>query len=137
MSENKKYTIIVKRQRVEVSKAVYHAYHQAREAERYQRKCIKDNEYSLERFQEDGVNVEYSIVHVQPDIVDRLIQQELLQALALALQLLSAEERLLIEELFFNKKSERNLAAELGIANMTLHDRKHRILKKLKKMLEK
>lgn len=35
MSENKKYTIIVKKQRVEVSEAVYHAYHKEREAERY------------------------------------------------------------------------------------------------------
>lgn len=136
MSENKKYTIIVKKQRVEVSEAVYRAYHQEREAERYQRKRIKDNEYSLERFQEDGVNVEYLIVHVQPDIVDKLIQQEQMERLWLALQLLSAEDRALIEELFFNEKSERNLAAELGIANMTLHDRKHRILKKLKKLLE-
>lgn len=136
MSEDKKYTIIVKKQRVEVSEAVYRAYHKEREAERYQRKCIKDNEYSLERFQEDGVNAEYLIVHVHPDIVDKLIQQEQLQALYLALKLLSVEERSLIEELFFNEKSERNLAAELGIANMTLHDRKHRILKKLKKLLE-
>ena len=35
MSENKKYTIVIKRQRVEVSEAVYHAYHKEREAERY------------------------------------------------------------------------------------------------------
>lgn len=35
MSENKKYTIIVKKQRVEVSEAVYRAYHKEREAERY------------------------------------------------------------------------------------------------------
>lgn len=97
MSDNKKYTIIVKRQRVAVSEAVYRAYHQEREAERYQRKCIKDNEYSLERFQEDGVNAEYLIVHVQPDIVDKLIRQERLERLWLAIQLLSAEDRSLIE----------------------------------------
>lgn len=54
MSENKKYTIVVKHQRVEVSEAVYRAYHQEREAERYRRSLVMDNEYSLERFQEDG-----------------------------------------------------------------------------------
>jgi hypothetical protein len=41
MSENKKYTIIVKKQRVEVSEAVYRAYHKEREAERYQNKLIR------------------------------------------------------------------------------------------------
>ena len=34
MSENKKYIIVLKRQRVEVSEAVYRAYHKEREAER-------------------------------------------------------------------------------------------------------
>lgn len=137
MSENKKYTIIVKRQRVEVSEAVYRAYHQERENERYRNKCIKNNECSLERFQEDGVNAEYSIVRVQPDIVDRLIQQEQFKSLYLALRLLSAEERSLIEELYFNEKSERNLAVELGVPRMTLSDKKRRILKKLKKVMDK
>ena len=50
MSEGKKYTIFVKHQRVEVSKAVYHAYHKAREAERYQDKVSRQFELSLERF---------------------------------------------------------------------------------------
>ena len=50
MSENKKYTIIVKKQRVEVSEAVYRAYHKEREAERYQNKLIRQNELSLERY---------------------------------------------------------------------------------------
>ena len=50
MSENKKYTIVVKKQRVEVSEAVYRAYHKERETERYQNKLIRQNELSLERF---------------------------------------------------------------------------------------
>lgn len=47
MSENKKYTIVVKSNRVEVSEAVYGAYHKEREAERYQRKCIHQFELSF------------------------------------------------------------------------------------------
>ena len=58
MSENEKYTIVVKSNRVEVSEAVYRAYHKEREAERYQKKLIHQFELSLERFQDDGVNVE-------------------------------------------------------------------------------
>lgn len=135
MSENKKYTIIVKKHRVEVSEAVYRAYHQEREAERYQRKLIKDNEYSLEKFQEDGVNAEYRIVHVQPDIVDKLIRQEQLEQLWLALQLLSAEDRSLIEELFFNEKKEAELATELLLTQQAISKRKKKILSKLRNLI--
>ncbi|EPY2278982.1 hypothetical protein ACXAT3_003776 [Clostridium sporogenes] len=76
MSENKKYTIVVKRSRVEVSETVYHVYHKEREAERYQKKLIHQYELSLERFQDEGVNVEFSITRFQPSIEDMLIEQE-------------------------------------------------------------
>ena len=137
MSENKKYTIIVKKQRVEVSEAVYRAYHKEREAERYQNKLIRQNELSLERFHEDGVNIDYLIVCVQADMVDKLIHQEQLESLWSALQYLPEDERRLIDELFFNEKSERKLASELGVPRMTLSDKKHRILGKLKKFMDK
>lgn len=128
MSENKKYTIDVKRSRVEVREAVYRAYHKEREAERYQNKLIHQFELSLERFQDERVNVEFSITRFQPNIEDKLIEQEQLRKLHMALDALTVEERLLIHELFFNEKSERILAGELGVPRMTLSDRKHRIL---------
>ena len=136
MSENKKYTIVVKRQRVEVSEAVYRAYHKEREAERYQDKLIRQNELSLERFREDGVNIDYLIVRVQPDILDRLIHQEQLEALWIALQSLPEDERSLIDELFFNDKSERELSAMISVPQKTINDRKKRILLKLRNLIE-
>ncbi len=136
MSENRKYTIVVKSKRVEVSEAVYHAYHKAREAERYQNKLVHQCELSLERFQEDGVNAEYEVVRFYPGIEDKLIKHELIQKLWLALQSLTLDEQFLIRELFFNGKSERVLAAELVVPRMTLSDRKHRILRKMKKVIE-
>lgn len=135
MSENKEYTIVVKRQRVEVSKAVYHAYHQAREAERYQRKCIKDNEYSLERFQEDGVNIEHQLVACQ-DFVDKLVHREQLEKLWLVLQALPQDERSLIEELFFNEKSESQVARTIGVNQSTVSRRLTKILLKLRNLIE-
>ena len=136
MSENKKYTIVVKSSRVEVSESVYHAYHKEREAERYQNKLIHQFELSLERFQDDGVNVEFLITRFQPSIEDKLIEQEQLRKLHIAIDALTVEERLLIHELFFNGKSERILARELGVPRMTLSDRKHRILRKMRKVIE-
>ncbi|MEA4816998.1 MAG: sigma factor-like helix-turn-helix DNA-binding protein [Lachnospiraceae bacterium] len=136
MSENKKYTIVVKSNRVEVSESVYHAYHKERETERYQRKLIHQFELSLERFQDEGINVEFLITRFQPSIEDMQIEQEQLRKLHIALDTLTVEERLLIHELFFNGKSERILAEELGVPRMTLSGRKHRILRKMRKVIE-
>lgn len=136
MSENKKYAIVVKSNRVEVSESVYHAYHKEREAERYQKKLVHQFELSLERFQDEGINVEFSIARFQPSIEDMLIEQEQLRKLHIALDALTVEERLLIHELFFNGKSERILAGELDVPRMTLSDRKHRILRKIRKVIE-
>ena len=52
MAEERIYTIVVQRERVEVSREVYYAYHKAREAERYQNRVIRQIEMSLERLQE-------------------------------------------------------------------------------------
>jgi len=136
MSENKKYTIVVKSKRVEVSETIYRAYHKAREAERYQNKLIHQCELSLERFQEDGVNAEYEVVRFDPGIEDKLIKQDQLQRLLLALQSLTLEERLLIQELFFNELSERALSVVIGVPQKTINDRKKKILLKLKKIIE-
>lgn len=101
MSESTKYTIVVRGQRIEGSKAVYHTYHKVREAERYQNKLIRQFERSLEYFQEKGVNVEYLVNRCQSTIEDKLIEQEQLLKLQVALDTLSEDERLLIYELFF------------------------------------
>lgn len=135
MAEERIYTIVVKRQRVEVSKDVYQAYHKAREAERYQRKLIADNEYSLERFQEDGVNVEYRFAACG-DFVDMLMHREQEQQLQLEMQALTVEERLLIHELFWNGKTERELSAMIGVPQKTINDRKRKILAKLRRQME-
>lgn len=127
MSENKKYTVVVKRQRVEVSEAVYRAYHKEREAERYQNKLIRQNELSLERFRKDGINIDYLIVRIQLDIVDKLIHQEQLEALWVALQSLPKDEHSLIDEIFFNEKSESQVAKSIGVNQSTISRRLSKI----------
>jgi len=50
--------------------------------------------------------------------------------------MLSEEEQELITELYFMDKSEHQLSKETGIPRMTLHDRKVKILSKIKKLME-
>lgn len=136
MSENRRYTIIVKKKRIEVTEAVYHAYYQERESERYRQKLIYKNELSFDKFYEDGVNVDYLISRNHPDTSDKLIYKEKFDILNNALKSLQNDELVIIKEIFFNKKSIRKPADELSIPFMTLYDKKQRILKKLKKFFK-
>lgn len=73
-------------------------------------------------------------------VEETVIETILLQQLRSAIKQLSDRERRLIEELFFSHngdgKSEREAAKSLGVPQKTLNDRKLRILKKLRKMIE-
>ena len=66
---------------------------------------------------------------------DAVIRIDDLCHLRAALDQLSEEERFLIYALFFDERSERELEEMMGVHRMTLHNRKIRILQKLKKML--
>ena len=48
----------------------------------------------------------------------------------------SEDEQYLIRQLFFEERTERDLAEELKIYHNAVHKRKNRILKKLKNILE-
>lgn len=136
MAEERIYTIVVKKVRVEVSREVYQAYHKAREAERYQNKVIHQIEMSLERFQEEGVNAEYQAVRFAPGIEEDMIRAEDTCRLYAALEQLSLEERLLINELFFEGVTEGELAARLDISQQAVSKRKKRLLKKLREIIQ-
>ena len=68
-------------------------------------------------------------------VEDAVIKKDDLCRLRAALDQLSEEERALIHALFFDERSERELEEMMGVHRMTLHNRKIRILQKLKKML--
>ena len=136
MAEERIYTIIVKQIRVEVSKDVYQAYHQAREAERYQKKVVQQREMSLERFQEEGVNAEFQAVRYAPGIEEAVIRAEDTRRLYAALDQLSVEERLLIDEIFFECTSEGELAARLHISHQAVSKRKKKLLKQLREIIK-
>ena len=53
-------------------------------------------------------------------------------ALHQALSQLDVQERELIQALYFEQKTERQWASEIGVPRMTMHDQKVRVLEKLK-----
>lgn len=69
-------------------------------------------------------------------VEDTAIKVVMLEKMLACLKLLTVEEQSLITELFFRGNSERRLSAETGIHHMTIHDRKKKILGKMKKLME-
>ena len=87
----------------------------------YERLLEKD-----EQFAEEAVSVEeQAILNIQH------------RQLHKALSLLSEEERVLMEQLYFEGRTEREIAEERSVYHNAIHKQKNRVLDKLRKNLEK
>jgi len=136
MQDDKTYTLLINKKRIPVTEEVYKAYYQHKERESYLDKLSERNNLSFEECEEKGIQIDYLLSQTQESAEDKLIKAEMLSRLTVAMEKLTEQERLLIYMLFFKGKSERELCAMLGIAKTTLHDRKAKILVKLKKILQ-
>ncbi len=68
---------------------------------------------------------------------DATIKTVMIEEMLTCLKQLSTEEQKLITDLFFKDKSEHQLSRETGVPQRTIHDRKIKILAKLKDLMEK
>ena len=82
----------------------------------------------------DGVNF---IADPNVNVEDDVIHKIMLDKLRLALDKLSAEELFLIDMLYTQMKSEREIASELGVSQNAVNKKKKKLLGQLKKFLEK
>lgn len=94
---------------------------------------LPSREDSFERLLEENKQFADDAENVEDTAVNAVMIEKMLKCL----KLLSPEEQELISELFFKGKSEHQLARQTGIAQRTIHDRKVKILGKLKKLLDK
>jgi len=145
MSE-KKYTVVCNGTTVEVTKEVYNAYNsELRYEDRHRRtKTVSRIEIDLEK-------EKITFVPSREDSLDRLMELGFEQEdtsfsigaidtavmVEQALDQLTFDERYIIESLFYNGKTERELAEEFGIAQKNVHKRKVMILEKMNKYLRK
>ena len=146
-----KKRIWIRGQFVEVTEEVYRAYMRGDRKIRYFENDLKTERFVLGK---DGQVIQ--IIPSREDSLDRLVdenaqqfpdEQERVESVVLhklevdrlhtALSLLAPEERALIQALFFEERSESELAAALGISQPAVYKRKMKILKKLKIFLEK
>ncbi|MBS7527118.1 sigma-70 family RNA polymerase sigma factor [Fusibacter paucivorans] len=93
---------------------------------------IPSREDSLERL----IDADVQFVDDETNVEDMAIEAVMIAKLKESLGLLSAEELEMIHALFYQGLTEREYAKNVGIPQKTINDRKARILRKLKKLLE-
>lgn len=145
-----KNRIWVRGRYVEVTDEVYMAYTQSDRKMRYFENDLKTERFVLGK---EGQVVE--VIPSREDSLDRLMDENAQQFLGdeesventvlhklevdklhTALAMLTPEEQALIQALFFEERSESEMAVELGISQPAVYKRKVKILKKLKLFLE-
>ena len=131
------YSLLVGKKRIPVTQEVYKAYYRCRNREKYLDKLAEENNISLEGCADKGISVEYIIATAEDSMEDTITLNEMIAKMLRCVRTLDGPDRTLIVELYLRGKSERQLSREIGIPPMTIHDRKGRILRKLKKMMEK
>jgi RNA polymerase sigma factor (sigma-70 family) len=114
--------------KVPVTEEVYRAYKRPAWREHKRRIVRSEYERSLERFEEDHVPI--SSNEVLEDIVaDKILIETLLSAL-------TPEEKFIINEIYFQGKTEREIAKEMNIAQQSINKKKNRILLKLRNLIK-
>lgn len=142
--EKKKYTLTVyntvtrRNEEVEVTQEVYLIYRRTGWG-------IDNNDASFFEHEiqmsgliggEDGAYENFREFIDIENVPDKTVLKKMeIEALQRAVSALPDADKALIQAMFYDGLTEREYAKENGIAPMTLHDRKIRILKKLKKML--
>ena len=121
---DKEYFIELNGRQIPVSKEVYYAFKRPAWKERKRSQVRAEKELSLEAFADAGFEIPSGEALVDEIVEDKL----LLDMLSKALSELTEEERVLIDELFFNDKSEREIAREIGVSQPAIHKRRNRIL---------
>ena len=145
-----KKRIWINGQFVEVSEEVYDAYTKGDRKMRYFEndlkaerivlgndgqivRAIPSREDSLDRLMEENAR---QFANECEGVEDVVLEKLTMDKLHTALLQLTKEEQDLIRALFYEDKTEREYAEQLGLYRNAIHVRKMKILKKLKKLLE-
>lgn len=139
MADEKKYYIHVPGALVEVSKELYSEYHRIeRHLLTLEEKDRRNGVTHLYDLNTGKYPVEDVIVNRYADsLEEHVIAKLMADKVKRCVNLLPKSEQDLIHAIYYEGYSERQIAEQMGIPYMTLHDRKRKILGKLKKLLEK
>ena len=131
----KEYYLYVNGQRVKVSEQIYKVYWREKEHEKYLEQVGKKNHLLFfSSLDHDGHFVN-NIVDESVDVEKIVETQMMIEAVRNAISRLNAEERDIIERLYFNDETLSSVATEKKVSYQAIQWRKNN-MKKLKKLLE-
>lgn len=123
---------------MEVPLEYYEKELQNKERQKYLHKKAKQNgEMSYDALDTDEMNGEELIQDIYTDVEQSAITQSMIAKLRLAIKQLTSDEMGLVEAIYYQELSERQYAAILGISQKGINKRRHKVLAKLKKIIEK
>lgn len=123
---------------MEVSKEIYIEFYKNRRRQRYLvEQSTSNRDFFYDMLTTEEFNGEDILVDSNADVAKLVERKIMLEMLWESLSMLTHKERELIHAIFFLGLSEREWSAKTGIPQKTINDRKHRILKKLKRIMEK
>lgn len=121
---------------MEVSEEDYVKMNREKSREQYLSKLSKQfGEFSYDSLTTDDFDGTLILVDDKSDVCEVVEQRIMLDKLREALELLSEDEKQLIQALFFEELSERECAARKGVSQVAIHRRKQRALAKLRNLL--
>ena len=135
--EKKEFYLYVNGQKEKVSEDIYKVYWREREHEKYLEQVDRKNHLLFfSSLDQDGHFAE-TLVDESVDVENIVETQMMIEAVRNAISKLNAEERDIIERLYFNDETLSSVARDKGVTYQTIQWRKDRILRKLKEILEK
>lgn len=138
MADKEKYMIKIQGDLIEVSEDVYYAYFHMERQERTQAEKHQRNDVFSYDALDNGeiVGAESIVDTVAPSLEEQAIAKDMYERLHHAVSALPRTERELIQAIYFEDKSEREYAKQLGCSQNKVFKWRVRILSKLKMFLD-
>lgn len=132
----KEYYLYVNGQKVKVSEQIYKVYWREREHEKYLEQVDRKNHLLFfSSLDNDGHFID-NIADESVDVEKIVETQMMIEAVRNAISMLNAEERDIVERLYFNDETLSSIARGKKVSYQAIQWRKNSILKKLRVLLE-
>ena len=132
----KEYYLYVNGQKVKVSEQIYKVYWREREHEKYLEQVDRKNHLLFfSSLDHDGHFID-NIADESVDVEKIVETQMMIEAVRSAISRLNAEERDIVERLYFNDETLSSIARGKKVSYQAIQWRKNSILKKLRVLLE-
>lgn len=132
----KEYYLYIGGRKVKVSEDIYKVYWREKEHEKYLEQVDRKNHLFLFSSLDNDGHFEENIIDESVDVEKIVETQMMIEAVRNAISRLNAEERDIIERLYFNDETLSSIAKRKKVSYQAIQWRKNKSLQKLKLFLE-